>query len=368
MIKVLIIATKHFELDGITNVILNYYRAIDKKDMHIDFVVPNDIREDLEYEIKSYGSNIFKIDNRIKRPIKYIQSLSKLIEKNKYDIVHAHGNSYTLSLEMYSARKGGAKVRIPHSHNTKSNYILVHYLLKRLFNRNYTHGFACGQKAGEWLYKFKPFTIINNGIEVNKYKYNENTRLKYRKKYKLENKKVVGHIGGFNEQKNHEFLIQIFSELYERDNSYRLILIGDGKLRSNIEKQVKQLGLDDKVIFMGKTLDVPNLMQAMDMIIMPSKFEGLPLTLVEAQSACLQCFVSTAITKEVNITELIKFVSLEESSEKWAEKINNYEFKNREDIKEEVLKKIIKGGYSIDDNAKEMKRLYKKFIYEMNNI
>jgi len=360
-IKVLIVATTKFELDGITNVILNYYRAIDKIDMQIDFVIPNDIRKDLKLELESFNSHIYKISGRIKKTWLYVNELSKIINKNNYDIIHAHGNSCTLALEMYVAKKAGVKVRISHSHNTKSKYKIIHKILRGLFDSNYTHAFACGKKAGEWLFNDKSFEIINNGINLEKYKYDVEMRKKYRNKYKLEGKKVIGHIGHFCYQKNHDYLIDVFSELYKIDDSYRLILIGDGKLRSNVEKKVNDLRLSMAVIFTGKTLDVSQLMQAMDMIIMPSRFEGLPLTLVEAQTACLPCFVSDTVSKEVRITNLVKFLSLERGSKEWATQINKSNIINRQKIKDRILNEIIQAGYSITDNAKKMKELYKTY-------
>ncbi|SNS62409.1 Glycosyltransferase involved in cell wall bisynthesis [Bacillus sp. OK838] len=362
--KVLIISTTRFELDGITNVILNYYRAMDKTDMQIDFVIPNDIRHDLKVELEAFGSRIYKISGRMKKPLLYVNKLIKLVQENKYTIVHAHGNSCTLALEMYSAKKGGAKIRIPHSHNTKTKYKIIHRMLRRLFDVNYTNAFACGQKAGEWLYKEKPFEIINNGIDVSRYKFNIETREQYRSKYNFNDKIVIGHIGHFTFQKNHDFLIDVFAELYKVNNRYQLLLIGGGDLRNTIEEKVKLLGLSDAVIFAGKSLEVPQLMQAMDLIIMPSKFEGLPLTLVEAQTACLPCYVSDAVSKEVGITDLVNFISLNKSSKEWATTINERVLEDRKQFVEKINNQIISAGYSITENAKVMKELYKLY-YEL---
>lgn len=361
-IKVLIIVTTRFELDGITNVILNYYRAIDKSDMQIDFVIPNDIRKDLKKELEAFGSSIFKISNRVKKPISYMNRLTKLIKENNYNIVHGHGNSCTLALEMYAAKKGGAKVRISHGHNSTCKHTIIHRILRRLFDNNYTNAFACGEKAGEWLYNNKPFEVINNGINIDKFKYDVEIRKKYRNKYNLNAKKVIGHIGHFTYQKNHEYLIDVFAELYKMNSDYRLILIGDGELRVDIEKKVEDLGLSNVVIFTGKTLEVPQLMQAMDSIIMPSRFEGLPLTLVEAQTACLPCFVSDKVSKEAGITDLVRFISLKTSPKEWANIINKSKIINRKELKDKIVNEIIQAGYSINDNAKRMKKLYKLYI------
>jgi glycosyltransferase involved in cell wall biosynthesis len=363
-LRVLIIATTNFELDGITNVILNYYRAMDKSDMQIDIVTPNDIRDDLRIEIESFGSKIYKINGRTKNPISYIKKLSTLICENNYLIVHAHGNSCTLALEMLAAKFGGAKVRIPHSHNTKTKYSFVNKMLRKIFDLTYTHAFACGQKAGEWLFNKEPFVIINNGISIENYKFNLEVRQKYREKYNLNGKKVIGHVGHFNHQKNHDFLIDVFAEIFKIDNSYRLLLIGDGKLRPDIENKVNELGLTEEVIFTGKSLDVPQLMQAIDMVVMPSRYEGLPLTLVEAQAACLNCFVSDTVSNEVAITELINFLSLEITPKEWADRIYSCNRINRDEKKETVLNQIIMAGYSIKNNAENLKKLYSKYYYD----
>lgn len=332
--------------------------------MQVDFVIPNDIRSDLREEFDANGSRIYKITCRNKNPLLYVTKLSRLIKKNKYDIVHAHGNSCTLALEMYAAKKGGVKVRISHGHSSSCKYKFAHKLMRNIFDKAYTHAFACGQVAGKWLYRDKHYVVINNGIEIKKFKYNPEIRKEYRDKYNMHGKKIIGHIGHFTYTKNHDFLLDVFKELYNRDSKYRLLLIGEGHLKYDIEKKVSNLGLDDVVLFTGKSLEVPQLMQAMDMIVMPSHYEGLPLTLVEAQSACLPCFVSDSVSKEAAITELIQFISLHKTPEEWASVVNALEFENREINSDKMYSQIINEGYSINNNAKRMKELYKQYILQ----
>lgn len=363
MIKILVINTVHFGYGGgMSNVIMNYYNAMDKIDVQIDFVAGRGIDNDLEIELESNGSKVYCLNSRKKRPLRYARNLTKIIKDGKYDIVHAHGNSCTLAIEMYSAKKGGAKVRIPHSHNSTCEFITIHRILKRIFDSSYTNAFACGEKAGKWLYNDKEFTIINNGINVDNFTYNPDVKEEYIEKYKLQGKKVIGHIGCFCYQKNHEFLIEVFNELYKLDSNYRLLLVGDGELRKEVEKQVNDLGLKDSVIFLGQTFEVHKLVQAMDMIIMPSRFEGLPLTLIEAQSACLPCYVSDVISEDVAITDLVKFISLKKSPKEWAELINNAPLVNRGEAKELVYRQIVDAGYSIKDNAERLKKMYFAFL------
>ena len=361
--RVLIISTRNFGYSGgISNVILNYYRSVNKNNIKMDFIVQRCLDEDLRNEIEKDGNKIFELNYRSKFPLKYMRNIKKIVKKGEYDIVHAHGNSCTLAIELIASKQGGADVVIPHSHNTYTKYKTLHYLLRGVFNKSYTHGFACGVDAGNWLFQNDSFTVINNGIQVDDYLFNNTTRELYRKKLGVENNKVVGNIGAFNHQKNHDFIIKVFQELYQLDQSYRLVLVGEGVLKESIEKKVDSLGLSDVVTFAGKSREVPQLMQAMDMILMPSRYEGLPLTLLEAQAAGLQCFTSDIVTKEVNITNTVKYISLEESPQEWALKMQNCSLTNRILSRDRNRSSIVKSGYSIIENAVKLEDTYRKIL------
>ena len=325
------------------------------------------IDEDLTDEITKNGSRLYELEYRLKSPIKYIKDLARIIREGRYDIVHAHGNSCTLAIEMLAAKMENIKIRIAHSHNTSSKYKIAHMILRKTFDKNYTYGLACSREAGKWLFKEAPFTVLKNGIDSKKYIFNKRIREEYRKKLDLENCKVIGHVGSFNYQKNHTFLIEIFKELYEIDSTYRLICVGDGALRKEIEDNIKNYGLDGAVLFTGKTKDVPQLMQAMDLFVMPSRYEGLPLTLIEAQAAGLPCFVSDLITNEVNITNLVNFISLNNSAKEWAKIIHDHVMFDRDLLKNDVVSKISQEGYDIRENAKKLKEIYMDLISGENN-
>lgn len=362
--KILIVATSRFELDGITNVILNYYREMDKAGMQIDFVAPNEVNPELKQEIAQNGGTVYRLTGRLKKPVAYMNELTRLIKTNKYEIVHAHGNSATLYLEMHAAQKGGAPVRIPHSHSTSCRHKLADKLLRPLFYRSYTHAFACGEAAGRWLYGSRPFRVINNGIDIDRYAYKPDVRKEYRDKLGLQDKKVIGHVGRFNNEKNHEFLIDIFAKLYGRDTSYRLMLVGDGRLRADIEAKVRSLGLAEAVMFMGETNEVPQLLQAMDVFVLPSRYEGFSLALIEAQAACLPCIVSDTVTKNIAITDLVTFVSLNDQPEKWADIIMRVSPGDRYEKRNENISKIINSGFSIKNLAQGLKELYSAMLNE----
>lgn len=363
-IKILIVNTVRFRLNGITSVILNYYRNMDKSDMQIDFVVINEISSEYRQELESNGAKIFYLPRK-KNPLKYQVELFKIIKQNKYDIIHIHGNSSMMLLETLPAKLGGIPVRIVHSHNTTCTHMLLHKILNPLFKCTYTHAFACGEEAGKWLFGNSNFTIIKNGIDLKKYSYNEEIRNIYRKKICATNRIVIGHVGNFIEQKNHSFLIDVFNDLVSKNPNYLLLLISDGALMEQIKEKVRNLNLDNNVIFLGKTTEVQNYLQAMDIFILPSLYEGLPVVLIEAQANGLPCLVSDKVSKESNLTDSLKFIPIDNKSI-WVENLievsSKLDIYNRFKKCEEYQMKISKNGYDISNNANSIKKMYFQFM------
>lgn len=360
--RILIIMTNSMGFTGVSTSVLNYYSFMDKSNMQINFVVPNKVDNWLKNQIESNGSKVYELLMRDKNPFRYMKELIEIIKMGNYDIVHAHGNSCTLLTELCAAKIGGVRIRIAHSNNTACTHIIFHRLLRPFFNRSYTHGFACGTDAGKWLFGKRPFTVIANGNDIEKFSYNNQTRKEYRQKYNLEGKKVIGHVGSFNYQKNHDFLIETFYELTKLDPGCVLFLIGDGDLRSEIENKVKNLGIDEKVVFVGKTLEVSKMLQAMDIMVLPSRFEGLPNVVIEWQIACLPSIVSDKVTKDAKLTKLVEFMPLENGVKAWAKRINEIEIIDRQNISESIIEEIRKAGYDIKENAKELESLYASFV------
>lgn len=361
MIKVLIVATDHFDTGGITKIILNYYNNIDKSKFKIDFVIPNVLPHNIAQEFNKNNSKYFILNNRKKNPLKYIRQLKNIIKKENYDIVHAHGNSSTLFLEMYASYKAGCKVRISHSHNSTCNHKVINVLLYPLFNKYCNERYACGLEAGKWLFKNKEFTIIKNSIDLEKYKFNKTTREKIRKQYNLDNKTIFGHIGRFNKQKNHEFLIDIFY-LYQKANpNSMLVLIGSGENLDNIKSKVKELNIEDKVIFTGEIDNVEEWMCAIDTVLLPSLYEGFPLVLIECQASAVYCIVSSNVTKKVNVTNTIDFIDLS-NKDKWLKYVLNKKNINREVISKKNINLCIKSGFDIKKSAKTLEQNYIKAL------
>lgn len=362
--KLLIISTVRFRLNGITSVILNYYRNMKKEDMQIDFVVINEISDTYRKELEGNGSRIFQIDRK-KNSFTYYLALKKVLAENSYDIVHIHGNSAMILPEMMAAKRAGVPVRIAHSHNTSCSHVRLHKMLYPLFRRSYTHGFACGQAAGKWMFRDNPFVEIKNGIDLKEYRYEAAVRKLYRKRINAENKIVIGHIGNFIEVKNHTFLIDTFAELVKRKENLLLLLISDGPLMEGMKEKTHRLGLDNKVIFLGKTTEVSKYLQAMDLFVLPSLHEGLPVVLIEAQAAGLPCIAADTVSREADLTQHMTFLPIQ-NPVVWADaleqKIDQLSKQDRTDVSEQWQERIKHAGYDVTVNADRMKELYQQYM------
>lgn len=357
--KVLMINTVPTDKNGITNVIFNLIRVMDKSDMQIDLVSPNPPDKMYEEEIRSYGGEIYTIPRSIRHPFRYKKQLRKLIEKNRYDIVHAHGNSHTLALEMSAAKKAGCSVRIAHAHNTHCRYGFMHKLLAGTFYRNYTCGLACGDDAGRFLFDKHPFTVLYNGIDVKKFAFDEGKRNDVRTQYGLQDKKVIGHVGIFNAQKNQEYLLSVLQSLSQNEDGYRIMSVGDGELRQDFCDKAAEMGLADRTITVGTTSHVNDYLSAFDVLAMPSLFEGLPLSLIEAQANGLTCVVSDRIAREADKTGNLIFLPLDADTTAWGHAIKDgcCVF-DRKQASEKAISDIRAAQYDIQESAVRLKSIY----------
>lgn len=371
MIKLLIVSTVGLKYEGITSVILSNLKVMNLFELEVYVAGTIEVDEAIRKEIENIGCKVIDFPSRRQSPIKYFFKLISFIRKNRIQIVHAHGNSATLAIEMMASLCGGCNVRIAHSHNTSTLYPKLNKVFSPFFSRLYTHGFACGSDAGKWLFHNKPFIEITNGIEVEKFIFNEQQRNIFRKRIFADNKFVVGSVGNFNKQKNHSFLIDAFAEFEKKHNESILLLIGDGYLMDSVKDKVNKLGLASKVHFVGKTTEVNNYMQAMDVFVMPSLHEGFPVALVEAQASGLPCLVSNTVDRKVKITPDVDFLSLTEPLE-WSNAIELIfqKLKPIDRAKRAInsQSEINKAGYSIRENAMRMEQLYLSFIKSDEDI
>ena len=378
MIKVLQVFTM-MDRGGSESMIMNYYRSIDREKIQFDFLVHRKEKCDFDDEIKNLGGEIYKLSpiNPI-FPVKYYEQLRLFFSThNEYSIIHSHLNTFSC-FPLKIAKEFNIPIRIAHAHiaieNIKFSDLklskesltdtikkLIKFRLKNQNLKNATHYFSCGDKAGKWLFgEDYKFYNMNNAIDTEKFVFNPVIRKEYRQRMDLEDVFVIGHVGRLNTQKNHLFLIQVFANILEKYPNSRLILVGGGPLhmKEKIADEITRLKIEDKVMLLGVRSDIPELLQVFDVFVFPSFYEGLPVTLIEAQAAGLKIFASDTITKEVCLTTNLEFLSIKQTPTFWASKI----------IKEKAYKRIgdkqqvVNGGYDIVANSKKLQDFYLKEI------
>lgn len=354
------------ERNGITNVICNLVSKMPVEDVSFDLVAINEPNNEYKTLFKQHHGDVYVIPNRLHNPIAYYKKLTKLIEKRKYDVVHVHGNSHIMAIEMLAAKNAGCKVRIAHSHNTTCKFKGLNRLLSPLFFATCNGRLACGEDAGKWLYGNRPYKIIKNGIDVEKFRFNQSNRNKIRKKLSVQDDEIlIGHVGVFNDFKNQDFVVKVFNE-FQKNHKTKLIFIGDGERKQIIEKQVYDLGLEKTVIFTGSVPNVNEYLSAIDVIVMPSFHEGLPLTLIEEQANGLSCVVSDEITKDADLTGTVRYKSLTDPMKVWLSTIekviNNI---NRTEKSTDSINKIVDQGYSCETEANKVKDLYLEMLHRI---
>lgn len=362
----------HFELSdsvgGIESFLLNVYKNIDRNKYQFDFVTTAN-KPAFGKQLKELGGKIYKVPP-YKNIIQYSQSITKIIKKG-YDIVHIHKNSAANILPIIICHKfDGVKI-ITHSHNTAPSSgrisIFLHYINKSILFNYANFRLACSTEAGEWLYgnnKTSNFEVIRNGIMTEKYKFNEKIYINMREKLGIpENAIVIGHVGRFSAQKNHNQLIDIFNVLKNKCSNTYLLLIGDGELSGTIKLKVKELNLCDRVLFLGTRNDVAELMLCMDAFLLPSIYEGLPIVGVEAQAAGLPLFCSDTVSPEIEISDSIHWFSLKDDFSELCDIIIDTiskEKKNREDIRIRRNTQVKDRGYDINKTIRRLMQIYEK--------
>lgn len=341
-IRILMINTVPTDDNGITQVIKNYLKYINRECFVVDLVSINMPEKDLLNYINKTESNVFVLPNRMKNPLLYMIKLYWIAEE--YDIVHIHGNSATMVMELIVTKLKHIEHRIVHCHNTSCKYKKIDKILRPVFYRLYTECYACSELAGEWLFPNKKFIVMNNAFEIERFKYRPEVRNQLREKMGLENKSVVGHVGIFNHQKNQKFLMDIFNEYQKREENAMLVLIGYGELEKELRLYAEQMGIEEKVLFLGAQKNVDDLLNVFDCFVFPSLYEGLGIAIIEAEVNGLPVLASkNVIPVKVNITSNFRFISLNESAKKWADcllEINGQRDKN-------AYEKVCKAGFSI---------------------
>lgn len=354
--------------DGVTHYALENWRFIDKERFVFDFVTMAP-HLDFEDKVKAEGCEVFHLSCRSTEDEARFRREVRAILDRGYDAVHLHTSWWSGFIFEELAMQCRVPQVIVHSHNTGvtlsqtplESQLALHDRIKRRFSQNwrsYATGLcACSGLAADWLFgpeiDRKEVLILKNAIDTERFVYSESVRKKHRARLGIDDCFVVGHVGRFSYQKNHEFLIRAFISLSQKQPSARLVLIGEGELLEQTKAQAQELDVFEKTLFLGIRDDVPELMQAMDVLVLPSRFEGLPIVLIEAQASGLRCLASDSITTEAKITPHVKFLPLDE--EKWQDALINlgkgYE---RTDCSEFISD----AGYSLREGIKNIKSLY----------
>lgn len=352
---------------GVEAVVMNYYRNIDKSKIQFDFICDNDSTNIPYEEIESLGGKVILIPP-YQKVFKYHKELKRVLKEGNYKMVHSHINTLSV-FSLFAAKCAKVPVRIAHSHSTTNKKEKKKNLMKQIL-RPFSKIFAtdymcCSELAGRWMFGDKEFDkgnvyILNNAIDLDKFKYNKKIRESKRKELNITNDTlVIGHIGRFVEQKNHRFLIEIFNKIHKKNKNSILLLAGQGPLMEELKDKVKELHLTRAVKFLGQRNDAHELYQAFDVFLLPSLYEGLPVVGVEAQAMGLLCEFSNDMTKETKVLETTKFISLEQTPEEWAniilEDFSTFERKG-------TKKEISNNGFNIKEEAHKLEEKYNCFL------
>lgn len=348
---------------GVEAVVMNYYRNIDHSKIQFDFICDDDSTNIPYEEIEKLGGKIILIPP-YQKPIKYHNELKRVLKEGNYRIVHSHINTLSV-FSLWAAKSAGVPVRIAHNHSTTNKAEWKKNLMKqalkpfaKTFSNRY---FACTEHAGRWLFGDKDFDagkvfVMNNAIDLDKFKYDEKIRAKVRKELKIdEGTIVIGHIGRFMKQKNHDYLIDIFKDFHDKNPDSKLVLVGQGPLMDEIKNKVSSLFLNDDVLFLGQRTDANEIYQAMDLFLFPSLYEGLGMVAVEAQCSGLPCVASTEVPEIAKVTDSMSFVDLAEPVDVWSKEMEK-QLKSAK--REDKIAEVSKYGYNIKEEAKKLEKKY----------
>lgn len=348
---------------GAESMIMNLYRNIDREQIQFDFIVHTDnIKQDYSDEVLKMGGKIYHFPKfkgynigEVKRKWEAF-----FLEHTEYKILHSHVRSYA-SLYLPIAKKYGL-ITIIHSHSTSNGggiSSIVKKFMQSSLKDKADYLFACSEESGRWLFGEKAikqdnYRMIPNAVDTSTFVFDENIRAKMRDALNISGGTVAyGHVGRFHPAKNHMFLLEVFKGIFEKQPNSKLLIVGDGALRGEIEEKIKSLELSESVMLLGSRGDVAEIMQAMDVFVFPSKWEGLPVTVVEAQATGLPCFVSDTITRDVNTSSLVKYLPINSGTNIWVNEILKCDF-----TRKDVIQDIKNAGFDVKESAKKLTDFY----------
>lgn len=358
MKRILIVPTLGLGLEGITTVIYNYIHAMDRQDLQLHFLTYGNLQPVLRDRFSALGTINF-VSDRKQSTVAYVKDYIRLLREQRFDVVHIHGNSGTMAIETVLAKLCGVPRVLIHTHSTKTDHPMVNAILKYPMMLFADERIACARGSGAWLYGSWKHTVLNNAIDLGRFSYDPACRAECREEFGIRNEFLVGHIGHFSTPKNHFFLIDVFAAFHKRKPDAKLLLAGDGPDFDAVVEKVRQLQLQDSVIFTGRRSDVERLYQAFDVFLMPSRWEGLPLVLLEAQTAGLPVVASDRITKDVQCAPDFWYLSIEEDPKVWAEKLREVSEK-KVDRTADTAQLLREHGFDIRTEAGRLLELYLK--------
>lgn len=352
-------------LSGVDTVVMEYYRNIDRQRIQFDFIIDGYDETPIDCEIMELGGQIYKVEPYEHGLIESMRQWYDIFKENRYSIVHSHLNTLSV-FPLFAAWLAKVPIRIAHNHSTAAGGEGIKTILKHILRPSAkffsTHYCTCSSIAGKWMFGEQVYNagkvhLIKNAINVDKFSYDVKVRDKVRQELNIEEKWVIGHVGRFAYAKNHDFLINIFHEIYKSEQNAILMLVGAGELELEAKQKVERLGLADSVLFLGKRTDVSELMQAMDVFVFPSNYEGLGMAVIEAQAAGLQTIVSEAVPKEADITGLFEYCSLSQTASVWAERVLAH-CRSETYTRRKHNREVNEAGYDIIIAADKLRKWY----------
>lgn len=359
--RVLITLPVKVGFDGMTRQVLSYAKYMDRTNLEIDLLSCRGFDPCMKKIVAEAGfDNVYRIECRDTNQVKYFVELVRLMKQRKYDVIHANGQSATLAVEMFAGLLTGCRLRVAHSHNSMCLHQKAHKMLKPLFKITCNDAIACSKDAGNWLFGEKKYWILNNGIDVDAFRFSESLRKEYRKKLGLKEDDIaLGNVAAFEPKKNQSFLIDMMKVLIQNNPKYILYLWGiDGTSKEAVLKKIKNNGLEKNIKYMGTTDKINEFINAMDLMLLPSMFEGFPVTVVEWQANGLPCILSDTITPDCNLDGNVKFLPINNGVECWAEQIESCSFDVKDRASNIHIMMLQKKGFDIKQNANELKEHY----------
>lgn len=344
-----------------TFMIKNLREWVKEKEYIIDFIVATSTPGYYDNEVRSLGGIIYNIPLHTRHPIRAFRCIKKIVKENNYKYVLKLCNTPIGIFDLLAARSGGAKRIGVRSCNAITNEKLfrriINSILRKPLNKMCDFKIAPSDLAATYTFGDKEeVVLINNGLDIDMYKFDYAYRLAIRKEFQIEDKFVIGHVGKFGNQKNHYFLIDFFAKLLEKENNCILLLIGDGELKDKIKEYVKKRNIENNVIFAGVRKDIPQLLSAMDIFVLPSFYEGMPNCAIEAQANGLECFLADTITKQADITGNVKYLPI--SDEKiWVKALSAYINRKSNERARDMRKLISNSGYDIKFVSEKLKAI-----------